>query len=474
MNCEYVNRKIELYVLGGLPESEQGAVAKHLASCPACRTASDECRFVVAQIKGSARADSLRPDFTFAREVRSAVKEEIRRAGYRALAWRVLPAVGSVAACLLLALAGWEMWVSSGSRLESMLADDRPTQSHARVSAAPPVLEAWQHNAAPSAPGSTVDSVVVHGQNMYLLQMHDGQNCVASLDVQTGEQEWLSEVQSCGSLLADESRVYCLSQGGPGKLDLLALDASDGRLSWRHRQEHADKLQMPCRPSLLPGNRICWTADRTVRVLGRTDGNAIWERSIPEEDMLSPAVAVGDNLFIANAFGLYCLNATTGDVSWRLACGDVKSVQSPPMLAAVDGAIYASISLGLRGSRLFCMDVAQRTILWSRIVDCAARLDAVGDVIYVRDQNIRALDGATGRLLWRCPAEGCNPVTCAENLAYFVDSRDQGRLVVLDCYTGAKVWEVAGIKSCEAFIKVDGKGFLKTPDGIVHALVFKG
>ncbi|MEA3226467.1 MAG: hypothetical protein U9Q07_11000, partial [Planctomycetota bacterium] len=80
----------------------------------------------------------------------------------------------------------------------------------------------------------------------------------------------------------------------------------------------------------------------------------------------------------------------------------------------------------------------------------------------------------TGRLLWTCPAEGCNPVTYAEDLAYFVDSSDQGRLVALDRYTGARVWELAGIKSCDAFIKVDGTGFLKTADGVVHAFIFKG
>ena len=144
------------------------------------------------------------------------------------------------------------------------------------------------------------------------------------------------------------------------------------------------------------------------------------------------------------------------------------------MLAAANGQIYASISLGLRRSRLFCMNAARREIVWSRVVDGAARLDAVGDVLYVRDQNIHAVDGSTGRLLWAHSAEGCNPVTYAEDLAYFVDASDQGRLVALDRYTGTRVWEMAGVKSCDAFIKVNGKGFLRTADGVVHALVFKG
>ncbi|NOR66595.1 MAG: hypothetical protein GQ528_04490, partial [Woeseiaceae bacterium] len=228
MDCAQVNRKIELFVLRCLAESEQGAVAEHLASCPACRVAHDECRFLVAQIKGSARSDSLGAHFSLAREVRSAVKAEIRRASYRVAVQRMIPVVGSVAACLLFAFAGWQMWVSSGGRLESVLAKDRRRQSPAEASAAPAVLQAWKHKSTPSAPGSLADAVAVRGHNMYLLQMRDRQNYVAALDTRTGEQKWLSDVQSYGYLLADDSRVYCLAPSKAGKFDLVALDAADG------------------------------------------------------------------------------------------------------------------------------------------------------------------------------------------------------------------------------------------------------
>jgi outer membrane protein assembly factor BamB len=474
MNCAQVNRKSESFVLGDLAESERVAVEEHIKSCPVCRAAHDECRFLVAQIKESSRSDSTRHDFSFAREVRSAVDGEIRRANYRNLVWRMIPAIGSVAACLVFFFAGWWMWIASGSRIEPILAQDVPQRSKIRVSGAPSLLEAWQHKSTPSTPGSMADEVVVHGQNMYLLKGQDRRSYVAALDTRSGRQKWLSDIRSCGYLLADDSRVYCLSQSSQEKFDLIALDATDGTLLWKHQKEHAEKLQSPCRPTLLPEGRICWTADRTVHVLGRIDGNPIWTRSMPDVGVLSAAVAIDDSLYVANAFGLYCLDAETGDESWRLACGDVRSSIDRPMLAAANRGIYASMSLGLRGSRLFCMDVAKREILWSRIMDSAARLDAVGDVLYLRDQNIRALEGATGRMLWSCPAEGCNPVTYAEGLAYFVDSRAKGRLVALDRYTGARVWELPGVKSCDAFIKVDGTAFLKTPDGFVHAFIFKG
>ncbi|MHC4626190.1 MAG: outer membrane protein assembly factor BamB family protein [Planctomycetota bacterium] len=474
MDCTQTKCKIELFVLGDLSDSEQTAIKEHLESCPDCRAAHDECRFLVAQIKGSGGVGLHGPHFRFARDVRSAVKVEIRRASHRATAWRVIPVAGSVAACLLLAFAGWQMWVWSGSGVEPVLANHRRRQPSVQISAAPSVLQVWQREGTPSAPGSMADAVVVRGECMYLLQTHDRQNYVAALDTRTGEQKWLSEIQSCGYLLADDTRVYCLAPSEAGKFDRVALDATDGALLWKHQQEHSDRLQNPCRASLLGGDRICWTADRTVHMLSRADGDPIWTRSIPDEGMLSVPVAAKSDLYVASALGLYCLDAATGDETWRLACGDVKSSQSRPMLAAANGQIYASVSLGLRRSRLFCMNVARREILWSRVVDGAARLDAVGDVLYVRDQNIRAVDGSTGRLLWSHSAEGCNPVTYAEDLAYFIDASDQGRLVALDRYTGTRVWEMAGVKSCDAFIRVDAAGFIKSPDGTVRALIFEG
>lgn len=463
-----------MFVLGDVPESERATIEEHLASCPACRAVRDEYRFLAAQIKGSARPDSLRSDFNFSRELRSAVKLELRRASYRIVAWRVIAALGSVAACLLLAFAGWWMWICSGSRLEPIIAEHHPRRSSVRTPATLSVRQAWQHKSASSAPGSMADEVVVRGNDMYLLQAQDGSNRVAALDTQTGEQKWLSDIASCGYLRADDTQVYCLSPCENGKFDLVALDAADGKLLWKNQRQRADELQNPCRASLLPQDRICWTAGRTIHMLSRADGEPIWTRTISDGGLLSAAVAIDDSLYVANACGLYCLDAETGDESWRLACGDVRSSRARPMLAAANGKIYASMSLGFRGSRLFCMDAANREIIWSKVVDCAARLDAVGDVLYVRDQNVRALEGTTGRLLWTCPAEGCNPVTYAEDLAYFVDSSDQGRLVALDRYTGTRVWELPGIKSCDAFIKVDGTGFLKTPDGFVHAFIFKG
>jgi outer membrane protein assembly factor BamB len=309
---------------------------------------------------------------------------------------------------------------------------------------------------------------------MYLFQEYGQQARVAALDIRTGRQNWLSDIQGCAHLLADDSRVYCLAPGEPGKLDLVALDAADGKTVWKYPQQCPDPLRSPCRPTLLPAGRICWTTNTTVQTLSCADGELLWAHSIPQGGLLSVAAIVDDDIYVTNVAGLHCLNSTTGDESWRLSYSGVKSGLDRPLLTAAETEIYVSLSLGLTASRLLCMDQAAHKMLWSKDVARVTHLYAVGDMLYLRDQNVQALDRTTGQLLWTCPATGCNPVTYAEGLAYFVDSRDQGRLVALNRYTGRKVWELAGMKSCNAFIKIDDTGYVKTHDGVVHAIVFKG
>jgi outer membrane protein assembly factor BamB len=309
---------------------------------------------------------------------------------------------------------------------------------------------------------------------MYLLQEHNRQTFVAAIDIKTGKQKWLSNTHSCGYLLADNSRVYCLSPSGTGKLDLIALDATNGNVLWKYQQQYTEHQQNPCRPSLLSGNQICWTINKTVHMINCTTGESLWTHSISKGGLLSSAIAINDDLYIANSLGFFCLNATTGKQSWRLDYGNIESSRNRPLLAATDDEIYASLNSGLSSSRLICMESKGHTIRWSKTVPHVTHLYAIDDMLYIRNQNIQALEGTTGRLVWNCPATGCNPVTYTEGLAYFVDSSSQGCLKALNRYTGRKVWELGGMKSCNTFIKVDNTGFLKSQQGVVYAINLKG
>lgn len=475
MNCAEVNQKIELFVLGELSKSEQTAIKAHLKSCTVCNAIEAEYRLLVTKLKEATQPDSLK--FDFARGVRSAVKAEIRSITLRSLARRIIAMTGSVVACLLFVFVIWHIWIASSSKLGSVVTKNPSKESLSETSStlgAPFILQSWQHRSTRSVPGSVADEIVVHGQNMYLLQEYNQRAYVVALDIKTGKQKWLSDIQTCGYLLADDARVYCLAPSEAGKFDLAALDAANGKTLWKYPQQCPDSIRSPCCPTLLPTGYICWTTNTSVHMLSCANGKPLWTRSIPDNGLLSAATVVNNNLYVANAIRLYCLNITTGDESWRLTCGDVISSLGRPLLAAANGEIYVALSLSFGTSRLLCMELTGHKILWSKVVAYVTHMYAIGDMLYLRDQNVQALDRTTGQLLWTFTATGCNPVTYAKEMAYFVDSSDKGCLVALNRYTGCKVWELGGMKSCNAFIKVDGTGFLKTHDGVVYAMIFKG
>ena len=472
MNCTEVNQKIELYVLGELSESEQAAIKAHLEICPVCNIKETEYRLLVANIKETAQPDP--PKFAFIHRIRSAVNAEIQSTARHSLWHRIIVITGSVAACLLLALIIQQVHTFSINKERPVAIQKLPNRSSNAIGI-PSILETWQYKGVPSTPQSMADEAAVCGQNIYLLQEHDRQTFVAAIDIKTGKQKWLSNTHSCGYLLADNSRVYCLSSSGTGKLDLIALDAASSKILWKYQQQYTEHKQNPCRPSLLSKDRICWTINKTVHMINCANGESLWTHSISDGGLLSSAVAVNDDLYVANYLGFNCLNATTGKQRWRL---DYDSItfrsRNRPLLTATDGMIYASLSPGLSSSRLVCMESKGHKICWSKTVPQVSHLFAIDDMLYIRNQNIQALDGATGRLVWICPATGCNPVTYTEGLAYFVDSSSQGCLKALNRHTGSKVWELNGMKSCNSFIKINSTGFLKSQDGIVHAINLKG
>ena len=472
MNCTEVNQKIELFVLGELPKSEEAAIKAHLITCSICYNTEAEYRLLVAKIEETAQSDSSKSAFTY--RVHSMVKAEIRSITLRSQVLRITTITGSVAACLLLAFVIQQIHTFSVNK-ERTINTKNLSQNSSYATGVPSILGTWQYKSVPSVPQSMADEAVVCGQNMYLLREHNRQTFVVALDIKTGKQKWLSDTHSCGYLLADDSRVYCLSPSGAGKLDLIALDTANGEILWKYQQQYIEHQQNPCRPILLSGGRICWTYNKTVHMINRSNGKSLWAYSISDGGLLSSAAAVNDNLYVANSLGFYCLNATTGKQSWRLNYGSVISSRNRPLLAIANGEIYTSLSPGLgTSSRLICMELKGRRIRWSKTVSHITHLYAKDDMLYIRNQNIQALDGMTGRLLWNCPATGCNPVTYTEGLVYFVDSSSQGCLKALDMYTGSKVWELGGIKSCNAFIKVNDTGFLKSQEGIVYAINLKG
>ena len=467
MDCVEVKKLIELYVLGELAAAQQDMIRAHLRDCASCRAVEQGYHLLLIELKRAVPADLPRLDFS--RNLQAVLDREIRKISrrYRRVHW--LTVASSVAACLALGGAIWWFYLSHAVPSELPAAPERMKLTP--ISAPPAVLHTWQYNAAQSVTMSRADEIVIRGNDMYLLFEREAQSHVAAMDIRTGRQKWLSESRSCGFLAADDARVYCLTPSGAGKFDLIALDRRSGQTMWRYPQSKAPTtLQRPCTPTVLPGNRICWTADATVHTLNASTGKTIWSRSFDQEKPVSEAAFGGDSVYIAHSEGLYCLDVNSGDELWRLAYeGKVLSWQRP-LLSAAEGYIYAALPLNPFSYRLICWQLKNRRLMWDKTVPRMTHMCVTEANIYLRSQNIQAWDRTTGELLWDYPATGCGPLTMVDGLICFVDSAHQGRLVALSEHTGKKVWERHGLRSCNALVKVGSTGYLKTLDGTVHVM----
>jgi outer membrane protein assembly factor BamB len=253
-------------------------------------------------------------------------------------------------------------------------------------------------------------------------------------------------------------------------VELAALDAAGGRALWQYPTGALAGAGEPCRPVVAGNGRVCWTSGAAVHLLEATSGKDLWSRPVAEEGVLSNPVVEAERVYVASASVLHCLDLGSGEELWRLALEGERSNRNGPLLAADQGKVYVAGRPAVGNGRLTCVDLAGRTVLWSHSVPRATHLLASADGLYLRGQDVLAYEPATGRLAWKCKAAGCGPVTCADGLVYFVDSGKSGSLVAVRGQAGELAWELRGLRSCDAFTKVGDTGYLKTQDGVVHAI----
>ena len=85
MTCSEVRESLEGFVLGGLPPTQQARLEAHIAACPGCRAAEEECRLLVREIELGAEKAPPRRDFESAlrRAVAAGIAAQRRRSRAR-------------------------------------------------------------------------------------------------------------------------------------------------------------------------------------------------------------------------------------------------------------------------------------------------------------------------------------------------------------------------------------------------------
>ena len=458
MTCEKARQNLEFLTLGGLPSALQAEVEAHLASCPECRSEEEELRSAIDGIK--ADAPDTRPPPEFVDRVSSAVAAELSAERRRDRLRRVCRIVGPVAAVLVLCVAAWHTWS------ERQTAPGRDPNSLSTGLAS----ERWRYPGASAETASLADATVVQGPSLFFIEARDAGSCVTAVDVETGHLKWRSQTQAAGYLAADESHLFCLATERPGLVRLLALDADDGKLQWSFSQPGRRRLQSPCVPVPIAGDRVSWTEGDRVCVLDASTGKVIWTRTISGEGTLSRAAVAERALYLASGRALRSLSLDSGEERWAVPLERGRPSPARPYLAIDHGRAYLTRPRPGPEARLQCVDLASREVSWDRVVPASGRLLVTEAGIYLRSRRIQAFDGETGEPRWSLPASGCGPLTLIDGLVYFVDSGGAGRLVAVEELTGKRRREIAGIRSCDAFTTVGQTGYIKTLDGTIHAL----
>jgi len=462
MNCHKSQQKIDLFVLEGLGSQEEAELQAHLAHCPQCRATEAECRELV----GIFKQDSNSPEtLALEKKISAAAAVEIDSQRQRLRIRQTVTTGGALAAMLLLGLGLWII-IQAGRKEPSD--EVSPKQL---VTTNISLEEKWQYTGAISQAASMADSIVVQKSVMYLIENDRGRGRVVSVDTATGESRWKSTVGSIGYLAADELRVFCLEKGLGGSIDLLALDAENGRELWRSTYKGKSFNPCPSRPLPMGDGKISWTIGGEVRMIDSVTGKELWVRSFTGQDFPSRAAVMNDEIYVVTTRALMCLKQETGETLWSKPCDRSYAVRGRPLLTLSDGKIYFAQMAKGNKSDLFCVDITSRNLLWKKDISRIRYLLSTSQGLFMRSESIIALSRESGKELWSQPAEGCGPLNAIDGMIHFVDTEDNGKAVAIEQNTGHIVCEIPGIFSCDAFTRFGDIGYIKTQDGVVHAII---
>ncbi|OHB76742.1 MAG: hypothetical protein A2Z25_02480 [Planctomycetes bacterium RBG_16_55_9] len=458
MNCIDVEKEIELYVLGGTDPARSRQIELHLRGCPHCRLLQQECEGILLELKVHGR--SPLDDQALIDRVQLAVRPLLTNAG----AQRRIRRLASIAALFVLAATIWLVGTTYYGQ--------SPAGNHSKVVVAPNKT-LWQKAATVATGAAEADDIVIHDGVIFLLLENDAGQAVSAVKTDTGETLWQSELASCGYLAADDERVYCVALADQARLHLLALDRRSGRPVWTFEtQQTTSALYGTSKPTVLPGHRICWVHEGNAYAMDARTGEQIWRRTFPEERNLSQAAAIGRKVYVAGRNGIYCIDGRDGRTRWHLPNRSEAWLASKPLTAVGRDRLYVVTGARDGKSRVQCIDTSTRQFLWQKSVPRVSHVSADSANVYLRCQQVLALDQADGEPLWTIEATGCSPVTLCDQTVCFIDGAREGSLVAARRDDGQIVWKIPGLHSCHAFVKVGQRGYLKTNDSIVLAFAF--
>lgn len=260
-----------------------------------------------------------------------------------------------------------------------------------------------------------------------------------------------------GSPVIDMGVVYITSLSGK----LFAIDAATGKEKWQFKS----RLPIASTPAVARGKVYVVSSSSALAALDAANGATLWvfateferrfearnlhgypssSQTIPDawDVFISSPAVVGERVFFGSGDSVYCVDATSGDLQWKVQTGDV--VHASPAVA--NNTVY----IGSFDGRFYAIDAATGLTKWifQGGVDPAVRNQqgfqssaaVVDGVVYVgsRDAHVYALDAATGRKRWDYPTSKSwvNGTPAVRDGLVYVGTSDTARVMALDARSG--------------------------------------
>ena len=214
-----------------------------------------------------------------------------------------------------------------------------------------------------------------------------------AIDAKDGTFKWMNDKAMDGytaSAAVVGNRIYAIPKDG----SFYAFDTSNGEVIW---STLVGKIAESS-PAIGEGIIAFGTDQGDIIALDASTGKLKWSYDTGViEIKSSPVIANGTIIIGSNDGSIYALNTEKGNLKWKYSTGD--NVESSPSVK--DGVVY----VGSKDSSFLAINAASGKLLW-KFPDSGQVLSAPAisnDVVYFGTSNnfIYGLDANSGRVLWK-------------------------------------------------------------------------
>jgi outer membrane protein assembly factor BamB len=280
--------------------------------------------------------------------------------------------------------------------------------------------------------------------SVVVLDAADGSFCWSAVS------DWnLNAVEVHDGLVVVAGETCADGQGGPGAV--MALDVVSGRQRWKVDLSADGRPAHPVAAVTPPPSTadvIVVPSESGLAGLDVRSGAVLWS------EQGEPALADGPEVVLAAASPtshvMVALDRRTGKERWRTDVGSEIDLSVGNAVSADTTAVLVTTREANGPERTVAYDAHTGTKRWTASFGPGSDVPAVGIIDGVAtgeddgapSANVRALDVATGRLMWSVAA---NPVQSPEPTDHnvYASSVADGAFMALDPRTGHTRWELA-------------------------------